>query len=91
MKLLICGLHGHMGREVARLAVSGNFDVEKIVGVDAAPASCRELSDIPCAKDFASADPDVDCIVDFSHHALTNELLSFACAHTLPLVLATTG
>ena len=91
MKLLICGLHGHMGREVAKLALSGNYEVDKIVGVDVSPNVDRELSDIPCAKDFSSADADVDCIVDFSNRALTNDLLAFAVQNNLPLVLATTG
>ena len=91
MKLLICGLHGHMGTEVAKLALSGNFGVEKIVGVDISPAADRALSDLPCAKEFSAADAKVDCIVDFSHHSLTNALLAFATKNKLPLVLATTG
>ena len=91
MKLLVCGLHGHMGALVAKAALAENAGVEKIVGVDPAPCADRTLSDIPCAKDFASADAAVDCIVDFSHHSLTRELLAFAVKNKLPLVLATTG
>ena len=91
MKLLICGLHGHMGSIVAKLALAENAGVEKIVGVDAAPCADRALSDLPCASSFAAADPKVDCVIDFSHHSLTSDLLAFAVKNKLPLVLATTG
>lgn len=91
MKLLICGLHGQMGSALAKLAVSSDCGVEKIVGVDRSRSSERELSDLPCAKDFSTADAKVDCIVDFSHHSLTDDLLAFAVKNRLPLILATTG
>lgn len=91
MKLLVCGLHGHMGALVAKAALAENAGVEKVVGVDPAPCADRALSDLPCAKEFASADAGVDCIIDFSHHSLTNDLLAFAVKNKLPLVLATTG
>ncbi|MBQ7173714.1 MAG: 4-hydroxy-tetrahydrodipicolinate reductase [Clostridia bacterium] len=89
MKLLISGLHGHMGSLLARTAIADG--AKKIVGVDQAPCTERELSDLPCAASFDGADADVDCIVDFSHHSLTKDLLAFALSHKLPLVLATTG
>lgn len=89
MKLLISGLHGHMGSLLARAAIAAGAD--KIVGVDPAPCAERELSDLPCAPSFDTADAAVDCIVDFSHHSLTKDLLSFALLHKLPLVIATTG
>ena len=88
MRLLISGLCGHMGSEVARLALAGYRGAELAGGVD--PFGYAE-SEIPCAPDFASAAADVDCIVDFSHHSGTHALLDFAVAHHLPLVLATTG
>lgn len=91
MKLLVCGLHGHMGSILAKLALSEAYAAKKIVGVDRAPNVDRTLSDLPCAKDFSTADADVDCIVDFSHHSLTGDLLAFAVQNKLPLVLATTG
>ena len=83
MKVLISGIAGHMGREV--LAQLQN---ETVCGVD--PAGC-EFSGVPCAPSFDRADADVDCIIDFSHHSNTADLLAFAVKHRLPLVLATTG
>ena len=89
MKILLCGLNGHMGQEVVRLAGSGCRGAVVSAGVDA--VSPVSSADIPCAASYAAADPNVDCIIDFSHHSATKELLAFACAHRLPLVLCTTG
>ena len=88
MRVLLSGLGGHMGAEVVRLAKTGKYDIEIKAGVDPNGAS---YADIPCAADFASADADVDCIMDFSHHSATEALLEFAVKNRLPLVLATTG
>ena len=94
MKLLISGLCGHMGTEVARLALAGAYgaDPAATVGVDLNACGAEGM---PCATSFASAtDPaftSVDCIVDFSHHAATPALLDFAVTHGIPVVLATTG
>lgn len=90
MKLLVSGLLGHMGQTVAELAAQGYRDAQVVAGVDrAALADCA--APIPCAPDFAHACADVDCIIDFSHHSCTQELLRFAKANRLPLVLCTTG
>ncbi len=96
MKILISGLCGHMGNEVAKLAYAGcrGADPAGVVGVDL-NATGRE--GCPCVRSFAEAAADasvfaaVDCIVDFSHHAATRELLAFATAHGIPAVIATTG
>lgn len=89
MKILISGLCGRMGREVAALCEAGVRGATLVCGVDSAAvgAEC-----VPCAASFETADPmDADCIIDFSHHSLTHDLLTFAKKHRLPLVLATTG
>jgi len=88
MKLLISGLCGHMGAEVAKLAQAGYRGGELVAGVD---AFASDAAPVPCAKTFAEAETDVDCIIDFSHHSCTGDLLDFAVRHNLPLVLATTG
>lgn len=88
MKVLVSGLCGFMGKEVAALALEGYRGAELVAGVDkkADGSEC-----VPCATEFAHAYTDVDCIIDFSHHDGTEELLNFAVKHRLPLVLATTG
>ena len=94
MKLLISGLCGHMGTEVARLALAGcrGADPEATVGVDMNACGAEGM---PCATDFATATDPVfttaDCIVDFSHHSATPALLDYAVRYNIPVVLATTG
>jgi len=88
MRILVNGLYGHMGREVAALALQGYRGAELTAGVDPHPQT--DLP-VPCAVDFSAASTDADCIIDFSHHDCTKALLDFAVRNHLPLVLATTG
>ncbi len=88
MKILLCGLCGHMGREVTALTEAGFRGIETAAGVDPFADGSET---IPCARSFAEACPDVDCVLDFSHHSLTKELTDFAVLNSLPLVIATTG
>ncbi len=88
MRILLSGLGGHMGAEVAKLCAEGFRGAELVAGVD---YYNWEGSAVPCAPDFESACTDVDCVVDFSHHSCTDALLAFGKKHKLPLVIATTG
>ncbi len=88
MKILVSGLGGFMGREIAALAAAGYCGAELAGGVD--PNGSREYPDL-CVGSFDEAPTDVDCILDFSHHAATPELTAFAVKNALPLVIATTG
>ena len=88
MRLLINGLYGHMGAEVAALAAAGCRGAELTAGAD---VNCPETGAVPCVKNILNAETNVDCIVDFSHHSCTHDLLTFAVNNHLPLVLATTG
>lgn len=88
MRILVNGLGGHMGAEVARLAAAGYRGAVLTAGVD--PNGCTDAA-VPCTRDFSGAPTEVDCIVDFSHHSCTAALLDFAVSNHLPLVLATTG
>lgn len=88
MRILVSGLGGAMGRETARLASKGYRGATLAGGVS--PHGCRDFN-VPCAADFSGAVRNVDCVVDFSHHSATAELLRFVKENRLPLVLATTG
>lgn len=88
MRILISGLGGRMGRETARLAREGHCGAELVGGVS--PHGCPDFG-VPCAPDFDSVTVSADCVIDFSHHAATYELLRFAKKKRLPLVLASTG
>ena len=86
MKIILCGFLGHMGREV-RTCAEAAADCEIAMGVD--PLLKEERED--CVGSFAKCWAEADAIIDFSFHGLTKELLAFAKARKLPLVLATTG
>ena len=87
MRILLSGLNGHMGAEVAKLCAEGFRGAELAAGVD----YMNQTAAVPCAPSFQSAETDVDCIVDFSHHSCTADMLAFAVKNRLPLVIATTG
>ena len=72
MRILISGLGGHMGAQVARLCAEGCRGAEAVAGVDFIG---WERCSLPCAPDFDRAETDVDCVVDFSHHSATAALL----------------
>ena len=89
MNILLNGCLGYMGKEVTALSERGYRGAKLLFGVDptADGADARiykSLCDLPCTDD-------VDCIIDFSHHTATPELLGFARERRLPVVLATTG
>lgn len=86
MRILINGVSGYMGHEVEKMVLAGVRGTEFAGGVDP-KAGDRE----DCVKSFADGPAEADCIVDFSHHSCTAELLDYAIGHRLPVVLATTG
>ena len=88
MKILICGVGGRMGREVAKLALDGVRGAEAVAGFDVLPIDTREF---PTYTDWNAVAGEMDCIIDFSHHTGTRAMLDFAVAKGLPVVLATTG
>ena len=90
MKILLNGISGHMGREVAKLCEAGCRGAELLVGVD---PSVREGEAPVVAHSFGEIEAigDVDCIVDFSHHSCVGELLDFAVENNIPAVVCTTG
>lgn len=88
MKILICGVGGRMGREVASLVLGGMRGAEAVAGYDVLPVDTREF---PTYNNWADVKETPDCIIDFSHHAGTKALLEYACEKKIPVVLATTG
>ena len=77
-----------MGREVAKLALEGMRGAVPVAGFDILPVDTREF---PTYTDWKSVEGEIDCIVDFSHHAGTAAMLDFAMERQIPVVLATTG
>ena len=85
MRIILSGYDGHMGREV-RACAERDVNSTIVAGVDPmAPESDT------CVPSFNECTAEADVIIDFSHHSMTGELLDFAEAKKLPVVLATTG
>ena len=90
MKILVNGICGYMGREVAKLCENGYRGAQLAVGVDPsvtggeAPVSVQSFGEIERIGE-------VDCIVDFSHHSCVSSLLDFAVKNNIPTVVCTTG
>ena len=88
MNILICGVGGRMGREVAKLCLEGMRGACPVAGFDILPVDTGEF---PTYTDWNAVGEQVDCIIDFSHHTGTEALLAFATEKKLPVVLCTTG
>lgn len=90
MKILVNGIGGFMGREVAKLCQSGYRGASLFGGVDLNPT---EEFGVAVVKSFSDVEnpENIDCIVDFSHHTCAPALLDFAVENNIPTVVATTG
>ncbi len=86
-EILIHGMGGHMGREVAKLTLSGYRGVTLACGVDVNGFDGNAI----CHSSLEQVTERCDCIIDFSHHSATEGLLKFAMEKSLPVVLCTTG
>lgn len=86
MKITVNGAGGRMGREVVHLAEENFGGTSLASKIDI----CYETkgNEYSCLSDFSG---DTDCIVDFSHHSTTAELMEYAVKHNIPTVVATTG
>ncbi len=90
MNILINGILGHMGREVEKLCRDGYRGARLFGGVD--PGVVGDEGEGFYKTLFDIENPsDIDCIVDFSHHTCTPEILDFAIKNGIPTVIATTG
>ena len=90
MNILINGIGGFMGREVANLCKAGYRGAKLWGGVD--PAANDEFG-VKVYADLLDIEEcsEIDCIVDFSHHTCAPALLEFAVKNKIPTVVATTG
>ncbi len=87
MRILINGISGRMGHEVARLARYGYHGTEGAVGVDINGSA----DGVPCFRTLRETCGLADIIIDFSNHTATESVCEFAKSQGLPVVIATTG
>jgi len=80
MRIIINGSEGRMGKVLGGLAEERNFTVSARVDKNGGEYSCLE--------DFGG---EADIIIDFSHHSAVSDILKYAAARKLPVVIATTG
>ncbi len=89
MKIILNGLNGYMGGEVARLCKESYHGAQLVMGID--PSDGGEWN-IPVYESADCAETvEADCIIDFSHHSAAPAILSLAKREGLPIVVATTG
>ena len=91
MNILLNGALGHMGLEVVKLCKSGYRGAKLVMGVD--PRDEKNDTGITIYKSFDEIGDaaEVECIVDFSHHASTGAIVKFARERGIPTVICTTG
>lgn len=88
MKILINGIGGRMGTELKAIVLNGYREATLCAGVDTSPTDCDGIPTYTCL-DNVKEKP--DCIIDFSHHSATAQLLKYAVKNKIPTVIATTG
>lgn len=86
IKAILCGCSGKMGGFVAECAKKDS-EIEIVAGVD----KFNNGQQFPVFSEFSQINTDADIIIDFSHPAVLDDLLEFATAKNLPVVIATTG
>lgn len=87
IRILISGIFGHMGRNVAEL-VEADKDCELACGVD---LKAGEYGGAPVYASFADVKETADAVIDFSSAANLDNILSYAMKTGCPVVLAATG
>ena len=81
MNIIVNGCTGAMGKVLTGL-INADESLSLAAGVS---RSCPEYSALSEYQGPA------DCVIDFSNHSNTNELLSYCEERGLPVVIATTG
>lgn len=86
LKLILSGCSGHMGRVLCGLC-SADPALEVIAGFDI----LGQNDQFPVFSNPAQCDLVADAVIDFSHPAALDGLLTYGQKYRVPLVLATTG
>ena len=87
MKIILNGARGKMGSEIWKRLEAGAHGMTPVVGVD----PTADGSDPRFVRALTDYTGEADVIIDFSNHACTEALVSYAVTRGLPCVIATTG
>lgn len=85
-KIILSGCLGRMGSAITEI-VNNTQDAEIVCGIDVASGE----RSYPVYNDYAAIDINADVIIDFSHPANFENILNFAKAKSLPIIMCTTG
>ena len=88
MNLIVHGYTGRMGSIVAKLAQDGFAGASLVARVS---PDCDCEGENACYSALSHYQGRADCVVDFSNHTATKDLLDYCRGRRLPLVIATTG
>lgn len=86
IRILLIGCGGRMGRVVSRICQDSQ-DCQVVAGVDPSMPNCL----FPVYSSCSEVVEKVDVIIDFSFHSAISQILDFATANFVPVVIATTG
>ena len=87
IKILISGIFGHMGRNVAEL-VEADKDCSLLCGVD---LRAGEMNGAPVYASFADVKEKADAVIDFSHPDNLEWVCAYVRARHCVLICGTTG
>ena len=87
INILFCGASGRMGKATYNL-LKDYEDIKIICGID--KIKDAELP-FPIYDNFNDIIESPDIIIDFSHHSLLPDILSFAVKKQIPAIICTTG
>lgn len=85
-KIILSGCLGRMGSAITEI-VKNTEGAQIVCGFDVAEG----VRTYPVYSNYADVDVDADVIIDFSHPANFENILTFAKAKKLPIIMCTTG
>ncbi len=85
-EVLLCGSEGKMGKAVKAAAEGSEIKIACCVD-----AFLKGKETEKCFSSFSQLEKGYDCIIDFSHPSVTNDLLQYAVKTKTPAVICTTG
>lgn len=84
--ILLCGANGKMGNAVSR-AAQQTEGINIVAGFDLNTKS----DSFPVYSSFDNIKENIDCIIDFSHPSVLDDLLNYAVSNKIPAIICTTG
>ena len=85
-RILLCGASGRMGR-----VIHGLTEQQESLTIAGGVDAFKSATPFPLYSSFEEINTDADVIVDFSHPDSLDDLLAYATARQLPVVIGTTG